>query len=821
MSKRFLSWVMVLTIIVGFTQNQITPNNVQASGVSALPTFFSGAVCFTGGQPIFITAADLNGDSRPDLVVANYGSDTVSVFLNNGCGTFAPKVDYATGTSPVSVAAADLNGDSQPDIIVANAGSNTVSVLANNGSGIFSPKVDYPTGTTPHSVAVTDLNGDSYPDLIVANYYSNTVSVLLNNGSGTFSPKMDYPTGTQPKSVTAADFNGDSHPDIIVANDSSGNTVSVLLNNGNGTFAPKVDYATGSYPSSVTAADLNGDSHPDIIVATIGWDTVSVLINNGSGIFAPKVDYPTGSYPCSVAASDLNGDSRPDIIVANQNSHTVSVLINNGNGTFAPRVDYTSGASPSSVTASDLNGDFRPDIIVANYSSNTVNVLLNAAVNLSLSPASSTVNVGNTFELVIQADAGAIGVAGVDTFLNFDATKLAVVDLDSGTAGIQIIPGTVLNTVLTNIADNTLGTITFGAGKLSAPFSTGPFTVATIRFQALAVTAPTSNVTGTLNGANISIKLDVPITFNPVTVNPVYAGQIFSLEIKTGTGAAQEVNGVAAFIDFDPTKLEVVDDDPGTAGLQITPGTSLPTMLDNSADNTAGKINFSAGNLGTPNPTGSFLVATIHFRAKSVTTPTTTPVTFSFSGVRETMVQLGGNGIPGMHTNATIQISPAPPVDISVSLQGGSRSDSGWIIPLSVKFFNPGADVMTATPIYSFNLATAKVGGYATAQCSGVMPGNYDITALSEHTLLNVKRNVAITSPSTPVNLGTLLEGNANNDDRINILDFGILASAYGKGKGQTGYNAMADFDRNEIVNIFDFGLLATNYLKMAPVEIP
>jgi hypothetical protein len=193
MSKRFLSWVMVLTIIVGFAQNQITPKYIQASGVATLPTFFSGVVCPTGTQPTSVAAADLNGDSRPDLVVANFSSNTASVLLNNGSGAFAPKVDYATGTQPISVAAADLNGDSRPDIIVANYGSDTVSVLLNNGSGAFAPRVDYPTGASPWSVTTADMNGDSRPEIIVTNRSSYTVCVLLNSGSGAFAPKVDIP----------------------------------------------------------------------------------------------------------------------------------------------------------------------------------------------------------------------------------------------------------------------------------------------------------------------------------------------------------------------------------------------------------------------------------------------------------------------------------------------------------------------------------------------------------------------------------------------------------------------------------------------------
>jgi hypothetical protein len=72
---------------------------------------------------------DLNGDGAPDLAVANYASDTVSVLLGNGDGSYAAKVDYLTGNDPASVAIGDLNGDDAPDLVVANGPSSTVSVL--------------------------------------------------------------------------------------------------------------------------------------------------------------------------------------------------------------------------------------------------------------------------------------------------------------------------------------------------------------------------------------------------------------------------------------------------------------------------------------------------------------------------------------------------------------------------------------------------------------------------------------------------------------------------------------------------------------------
>ncbi|MFA7466024.1 MAG: VCBS repeat-containing protein, partial [Parcubacteria group bacterium] len=330
----------------------------------------------TGNYPFSVAIGDINNDGWFDLAVVNYGSNSVSILLNNGDGTFADKADKATGSNPFSVAIGDINNDGWADLAVTNGSGSSVSIFLNNGNGTFADGINETVGGDPRSVAIGDINNDGWADLAVANYFSNTVSILLNNGDGTFADKADKATGSNPYSVAIGDINNDGWADLAVANYGY-STVSTFLNNGDGTFADKVDKAAGSSPRSVAIGDLNNDGWADLAVVNYTSNTVSTFINNGDGTFANKVDKATGTNPFSVAIGDINNDGWADLAVANYASNTVSTFLNNGNGTFADKVDKTTGSNPRSVAIGDLNNDGWADLAVANYTSNTVSTFIN------------------------------------------------------------------------------------------------------------------------------------------------------------------------------------------------------------------------------------------------------------------------------------------------------------------------------------------------------------------------------------------------------------------------------------------------------------
>ncbi|MBN2513585.1 MAG: hypothetical protein JXB18_11665 [Sedimentisphaerales bacterium] len=162
------------------------------------------------------------------------------------------------------------------------------------------------------------------------------------------------------------------------------------------------------------------------------------------------------------------------------------------------------------------------------------------------------------------------------------------------------------------------------------------------------------------------------------------------------------------------------------------------------------------------------------------------------------------------------------PVAVSVGLQGDSRPDpAGWQIPLFVSFYVPGADVMHDPAVYTCRPITSKSADSAIAQVPGIAPGTYDVTACSEHTLLNVRRSVVVAEPTATVDMGTLLEGNAYGDNQLDLQDAGVLASSWLTTEAASNYTKAADFDRNGIVELEDLLLLASNWLNWSPIEQP
>ena len=396
----------------------ILKNTTKSGNVS----FASKVDITTNGQAMGVCVVDLDGDGKPDVATTNYNNNALSVFKNNSkvdSILLSTETDYPSGSYPYFVTSGDFDGDGKPDLIVANYSSYTISVFRNLstvGNIQFDTKIDLAAGYYPVFLAANDIDGDGKVDIVSADQSSNTVSVYRNTSTGygsiAFATRTAFATGSSPRSVAVGDIDGDGKADIVVAN-STDATVSVLRNtstSGAVSFASKSDYTagSGSGTSCVTLNDLDGDGKIDIAVTGQSTNVVAVLRNkstSGTVSLETNVNYTVGVYPSGLMSGDFDGDGKPDIVVANTNSATVSLLRNKMGEPVISSFSPTNGVAGTTVI---ING--------ANFN-NVTAVTFGGTPALSFTVVSSaaivaTVDSGSSGNVAVVAAAGTAILGG-------------------------------------------------------------------------------------------------------------------------------------------------------------------------------------------------------------------------------------------------------------------------------------------------------------------------------------------------------------------------------------------------------------------------
>ena len=129
-----------------------------------------------------VAVGDLNNDTHLDVVVANYDTHNISIFLGRGDGNFTSPRTFSTGAfRPVSLALGDVNSDHRLDIIIANNGTNGIGIFFGDGNGSFTYHMTYSVdyNSTPLCVVVADLNNDHHFDIVLTDQSTDYLGIFL------------------------------------------------------------------------------------------------------------------------------------------------------------------------------------------------------------------------------------------------------------------------------------------------------------------------------------------------------------------------------------------------------------------------------------------------------------------------------------------------------------------------------------------------------------------------------------------------------------------------------------------------------------------
>jgi hypothetical protein len=357
--------------------------------------------------PGVVKLADMNGDGIPDLIVANTGSNNVLVYPGLGNGQFGPEVNggkgFAVGTNPVGVTVADVNGDGSPDLVVANEGSNDVSVLLGQGRGAdwtLTPGPRLEAGLGPVATVVQDVTGNGIPDILVTNSESNTVTLLPGVGGGFFNDQnpRTIPVGTTPVQALVGDFTGAGQVELVTVNRGS-NSLTIVSNFTNPAAAVEFSISSGGdSPVAAVAVDAHHDGLEDLIVANNGDGVVSLVLGEVTGL--PVLERLPVDLPHAADLAEVSDAAGVRVYGVGDASETATLLFTFGIGIPPPGLQLLPPVGPSPALVAQpvaLENSAFPVVVI---------VLTGSDLGTGLVPSAAA-----EAPLAVAADAATVSVA--------------------------------------------------------------------------------------------------------------------------------------------------------------------------------------------------------------------------------------------------------------------------------------------------------------------------------------------------------------------------------------------------------------------------
>ncbi len=280
--------------------------NQSSNTVSVLSNNGSGSFSVTGtlttdAAPTDICIANFDAGGAPDIGTANRDAGTLTLYYQQPGGTYQPHPTRRlfAGSEPGSIEPGQIdNGkDHSPtspqDVCVANRGSGTVGIFLNDGSGGFTAQNDFPAGTNPDSLTLGDFDNDGDPDLAVVTTDANSQRVVrvfrndLTNGNVVFALRADQYAGSLPRLARAGDVDNNGRADVVAVTDlattelaASGDPFGGIASLGDGTTSatrqspgstPRTPQptATARLSKPPCPADQNGDGQVNTADLTI------------------------------------------------------------------------------------------------------------------------------------------------------------------------------------------------------------------------------------------------------------------------------------------------------------------------------------------------------------------------------------------------------------------------------------------------------------------------------------------------------------------------------------------------------------------------
>ena len=300
-------------------------------GSLAAPVSYATAGTYPD-RPGSVVIGDLTGDGRQDVVVGLSGMG-IQVFPQLPDGTLGAPTLTPTPDS-LRVGLGHLDGNDSLDVAGIGWGSDTVTVFPNDGSGALGSGTAYAAQHDGYDdLEVADVTGDGLDDLVVMSGqgWVPNVSLVAQVAGGGFAPPVEYQVGNNilTQGIGVGDVTGDGRNDVVASygGNKPASNIAVFAQDASGALAAPVSYTSYDIPEPVSVADVNRDGRADVVVVHGGWNAAGVYLGQTDGTLGAETLYglPYASHynPQGMAVGDITGDGWPDVVVGDYNNGIV------------------------------------------------------------------------------------------------------------------------------------------------------------------------------------------------------------------------------------------------------------------------------------------------------------------------------------------------------------------------------------------------------------------------------------------------------------------------------------------------------------------
>jgi hypothetical protein len=256
-------------------------------------------------------------------------AETLSGALKRGQFQILPLIK--TDAAQRGLLWADVNGDGRPDLLVAEPASGQLSVYLQQADGSLAPAKTFPALAGVSQIAVADMDGDGKPSIFLLSQDERAVGVTQFDKHGRLPFPTLLPLDGKPLAMAVGPLKHGAKPTLAIIMDKDGQRSLVTRTADGKTKTQKLSDSFKSNPASFTIADVNQDGLADLVIL-IPYEKVKVLLQKSGGDFDEvDVDPPGGTMDQPwLASADVDGDGKPDLLLPQKNFVRAVVLERGG-----------------------------------------------------------------------------------------------------------------------------------------------------------------------------------------------------------------------------------------------------------------------------------------------------------------------------------------------------------------------------------------------------------------------------------------------------------------------------------------------------------